>query len=138
MRVEAARQLARHPRIRITELEAAIGATHTYETLAFLKRRFPTVHFVWLMGADNFLTFDRWQRWREVAKLAPIAVIDRPGSTLTALHGRAAEALARYRYDETDGACLATAPPPAFVFIHGRRSPASSSELRSKIAELPQ
>jgi nicotinate-nucleotide adenylyltransferase len=90
------------------------------------------VHFVWLMGADNFCHFDRWQRWRDIARLVPIAIIDRPGSTLTALHGRAAEALAPYRRDESCAPALATAAPPAFVFLHGPRSPISSTELRGK------
>jgi nicotinic acid mononucleotide adenylyltransferase len=26
------------------------------------------VRFVWVMGADNFRYFDRWQRCREIAK----------------------------------------------------------------------
>ena len=124
--------LPRHPRIAVTAFEAAIGATYTFETITYLKRRCPGVHFVWLMGADNFRGFDRWQRWRGIARLVPIAVIDRPGSTLTALRGRAAEALAPYRLDETSGPCLATAAPPAFLFLHGPRSPMSSTELRGK------
>jgi nicotinate-nucleotide adenylyltransferase len=130
LRVEAARKLAQHPRIMVTALEAAIGATYTFETILYLKQRCPGVHFVWLMGADNFRHFDRWQHWAGIARLVPIAIIDRPGSTLTALHGRAAESLAPYRLDETDGALLATAAPPAFVFLHGPRSPMSSTALR--------
>ncbi|HEV7912053.1 MAG TPA: nicotinate-nucleotide adenylyltransferase [Methylocella sp.] len=132
MRVEAARRVSQHPRIKITAIEAAIGSAYTFDTISYLKRRCPGVHFVWLMGADNFRAFDRWQRWRDIARLIPIAIIDRPGSTLTALHGRAAEALAPYRLDETDGARLATTVPPAFMFLHGPRSPRSSTELRGK------
>jgi nicotinate-nucleotide adenylyltransferase len=90
------------------------------------------VDFVWLMGADNFRHFDRWQRWRDIARLVPIAIIDRPRFTLSAPHGRAAQALAPYRLDETDGARLATAAPPAFTFLHGPRSPMSSTTLREK------
>ena len=131
-RVEAARRVSQHPRIKITAIEAAIGSTYTFDTISYLKRRCPGVHFVWLMGADNFRHFDRWQRWRDIARLVPIAIIDRPGSTLTALHGRAAEALAPYRLDETDGARLAMAAPPAFMFLHGPRSPMSSTALRGK------
>ncbi|MGH6847047.1 MAG: nicotinate-nucleotide adenylyltransferase [Methylocella sp.] len=131
-RVDAARKISQHPRIKITALEAAIGSTYTYQTITYLKRRCPGVHFVWLMGADNFRAFDRWQRWREIARLVPIAIIDRPGSTLTAPHGRAAEALAPYRRDETDGGLLAMASPPAFMFLHGPRSTMSSTELREK------
>jgi nicotinate-nucleotide adenylyltransferase len=132
LRLDAARKVSRHPRIVATALEAAIGATYTYQTISYLKRRCPGVHFVWLMGADNFCHFDRWQRWRDIARLVPIAIIDRPGSTLTALRGRAAEALAPYRRDESCAPALATAAPPAFVFLHGPRSPKSSTELRGK------
>ena len=135
-RVEAARKVSQHPRIKVTAIEAAIGATYTYQTISYLKQRCPGVHFVWLMGADNFRAFDRWQRWRDIARLVPIAIIDRPGSTLTALHGRAAQTLAPYRRDETDAPCLAMAAPPAFTFLHGPRSPMSSTALRGKPSPL--
>ncbi len=135
-RVEAARRVSRHPRIKITAIEAAIGSTYTYQTISYLKRRCPGVHFVWLMGADNFRAFDRWQRWRKIAELVPIAIIDRPDFTLTALRGRAAETLAPYRRKETYASVLATAAPPAFIFLHGPRSPKSSTVLRGKLLPL--
>jgi nicotinate-nucleotide adenylyltransferase len=115
-----------------TAIEAAIGSTYTINTICYLKQPCPGVRFIWLMGADNFRYFDCWQRWRDIARLVPIAIIDRPGSTLTALHGRAAEALAPYRLDETDGARLAFAAPPVFMFLHGPRSPMSCAEIREK------
>jgi nicotinate-nucleotide adenylyltransferase len=130
VRVAAARKISQHPRIKITAIEAAIGATYTFETITFLKQRCRGVYFVWLMGADNFRVFDRWQHWAGIARLVPMAIIDRPGSTLTALHGRAAESLAPFRLDESDGVLLATMVPPAFLFLHGPRSPMSSTALR--------
>jgi nicotinate-nucleotide adenylyltransferase len=131
-RVEAARRASQHPRIEVIALEVAIGATYTYQTISYLKRRCPGVHFVWLMGADNFRLFDRWQRWRDIARLLPIAIVDRPGSTLTALHGRAAQALAPFRRDESCAPALATTTLPAFVFLHWPRSEMSSTELRGR------
>jgi nicotinate-nucleotide adenylyltransferase len=131
-RVEAARRVSHHPRIKITAIEAAIGSTYTFDTISYLKQRCPGVHFVWVMGADNFRYFDCWQRWRDIARLVPIAIVDRPGFTLTALHGRAAEALAPYRRDESYAPALAAAAPPAFTFLHGPRSPMSSTALRDK------
>jgi nicotinate-nucleotide adenylyltransferase len=130
VRVAAARKISQHPRIKITAIEAVIGATYTFETITFLKQRCRGVYFVWLMGADNFRVFDRWQHWAGIARLVPMAIIDRPGSTLTALHGRAAESLAPFRLDESDGVLLATMVPPAFLFLHGPRSPMSSTALR--------
>jgi nicotinate-nucleotide adenylyltransferase len=134
-RREAARKLARHPRIVATAIEAAIGTRYSVDTISYLKKRCPGVHFVWLMGADNFVNFHHWKNWREIAKLVPIAIIDRPGSTLKAMHSPAANALGRYRLDESDAPILAMASPPAFVFLHGPRSSLSSTALRAGKAQ---
>jgi nicotinate-nucleotide adenylyltransferase len=130
-RIAAARAVAQDPRIDVTGFEAAIGTRFTYDTLAYLGRRCPGVNFVWLMGADNLASFHRWQRWRLIAGLMPIAVIDRPGSTLKASRSAAAVALARRRLDESDAVLLPGAATPAWTFIHGRRSPLSSTALRA-------
>ncbi len=132
LRLEAARKLSNHPGIVVTAIEAAIGATYSFETISYLEKHCPGVRFVWIMGADNFFSFHRWQRWREIAKRVPLAIIDRPGFTLKALHGRAALTMAHFRYDESDAPVLATAAPPAFVFLHGPRSELSSTGLRAK------
>jgi nicotinate-nucleotide adenylyltransferase len=132
LRIEAARKVSHHPRIAVTAIEAVIGAAYTFQTVSYLKRRCPGVYFVWLMGADNFRHFDRWQHWRDIAQLVPIAIIDRPRFTLTALHGRAARALAPFRRGESRAPALATAAPPAFVFLHGPRLDISSTEIRGK------
>jgi nicotinate-nucleotide adenylyltransferase len=114
----------------VTDLEAQIGARYTYDTLAWLTRRAPQVRFVWLMGADNLRQFHLWRHWRAIAELTPIAVIDRPGSTLRATSSRAAIALRRWRAPERDAARFATLASPAFLFLHGPRSELSSTTLR--------
>ncbi len=63
-RIAAAKELANHPRIVVTGLEAAIGARYTYDTVSYLKAHCPGVRFVWIMGADNLRSFHRWQNWR--------------------------------------------------------------------------
>jgi nicotinate-nucleotide adenylyltransferase len=136
-RMAAAHELADHPRIVVTGLEAQIGTRYTYDTVEWLTRRCPGVRFVWIMGADNLASFHRWQHWRDIAAMIPIAVIDRPGSTLKAVNSPAGAWLARHRLDETDGSLLAQARAPAFVFIHARRSDLSSTELRRRGKTLP-
>ena len=127
-----ARQVAAHPRIKIVLLEDAIGTRYTYETLAWLSKRHPELHFVWLMGADNLSGFHRWARWRDIAKLMPIAIVDRPGFTLRPLHARAALAFQSFRIPECDALLLPTLEAPAWVFLHGPRSPLSSTALRAR------
>ena len=130
-RMAAARALAAHPRVDITGLEAVINTRYTYDTLEFLKRRCPGVKFVWVMGADNLRSFSRWQNWRGIANLMPMAVVDRMGSSLYAIGSRAPEALKRYRVPEQEAVALADRNPPAWVYLHGLKSPLSSMALRA-------
>jgi nicotinate-nucleotide adenylyltransferase len=135
-RVAAARALAQHPRIDVTGLEAAIGAHYTYDTVHYLLARCPGVRFVWIMGADNLRTFHRWQKWREIAAMVPIAVIDRLGPSLYATAGLAGQALARYRLPDSQARMLANRPPPAWIYLHGLKSPLSSTALRAARTEF--
>jgi nicotinate-nucleotide adenylyltransferase len=130
-RIEAAAALARHPRIVVTGIEAEIGATYTADTLRFLHRRCPGVRFVWIMGADNLLQFDRWRDWEQIARTTPIAVVDRPGATFRAMGAKAAQRFAAARVAERDAPLLADRRPPAFVFLHGPRIAQSSTALRA-------
>ena len=130
-RVVAARRLAHHPRIDVTDLEAQIGTRYTYETVKYLVRRCPQVHFVWIMGADNLRSFHRWQRWRGIAKLVPIAVVDRLGPSLYASASAAGQALAYARVPETAAKTLPERTPPAWIYLHGLKSPLSSTALRA-------
>jgi nicotinate-nucleotide adenylyltransferase len=129
-RIEAARAVAHDPRIAVTGFEAQIGSRFTHDSIAWLVRRAPGVHFVWIMGADNLRQFHLWRRWRDIARLAPIAVVDRPGSTLSALNSRAGAALAPFRVAEIDSPCFAERRAPALIFLHGPRSSLSSTAIR--------
>lgn len=131
-RMAAARIIADHPRIDVTDLEAEIGTRYTYETIIYLLAHCPGVRFVWIMGADNLRSFHRWQRWREIANLVPLAVIDRLGPSLYATGGPAGHALARYRIPESAAWSLPNRRPPVWVYLHGLKSPLSSTALRAK------
>jgi nicotinate-nucleotide adenylyltransferase len=130
-RVAAARALAHHPRIDVTDLEADLGTRYTYETIHYLVQRCPGVHFVWIMGADNLRHFHRWQRWRDIARLVPIAVVDRLGPSLYSAAGVAGNALAWARIPETAARSLPGRRAPAWLYLHGLKSPLSSTALRA-------
>lgn len=133
-RMAAARALVPEPRMVMTAFEAELGTPFTEATLAFVRRRHPATHFVWIMGADNLASFHRWQNWRGIAAVMPFAVVDRPGWQLAALSAPAARALAKHRIPESSARLLATATPPAWTFLTTRLSPLSSTELRARSA----
>jgi nicotinate-nucleotide adenylyltransferase len=129
-RIAFARNLADHGRIHITGIEAGLRTRYTADTLRALKRRCPGVRFVWIMGSDNLASFHRWNEWRAIARMMPIAVIDRPGTTHRSVSSPAGNWLARWRLPENQGGALAVRTPPAWIFLHGRRSDLSSTQLR--------
>jgi nicotinate-nucleotide adenylyltransferase len=130
-RIAAARALTHHPRIDVTGLEAVIKMRHTYKTIKWLIARCPRVRFVWIMGADNLRSFHRWQKWRGIAKLVPFVVVDRLGPSLYAAASPAGQALAGARIAEPKIASLPYRKPPAWTFLHGLKSPLSSTALRA-------
>ena len=112
------------------------GTRYTYDTLAYILAHCRGVHFVWIMGADNLRSFHRWRNWRGIAAMIPIAVVDRMGPSLYATAGPAAQALARARIPEHAARSLPYRQPPAWVFLHGLKSPLSSTALRARRARM--
>jgi nicotinate-nucleotide adenylyltransferase len=133
-RMAAARARARHPRIDGTDIEAQVGTRYTVDTIRVLRRRCPAVHFVWVMGVDNLVDFHRWRAWRDIFALVPIAVVDRGATGLGLLGQPAAQAFRRWRLPAADARRLAGKRPPAWVLLHGMKSPVSSTTLRRQIA----
>jgi nicotinate-nucleotide adenylyltransferase len=130
-RMAACRTFAGSPAMKITGFEAELGSPYTFLTIAFLRQRLSRVRFVWVMGADNLATFDRWQHWRDIARLVPIAVVDRPGWRLKALASPSGQWLERWRIPEADAAALPGRTPPAWTLLSTRLSEQSSTALRA-------
>ena len=128
-RLENARRMAAHnPRIHVSALEQALHTIYTIDTVAALQRRFPGVHFVWLMGSDNLEQFSHWRRWSDLARRIPIAVVQRPGSLLASLNAP----LVR-RFGMTRRLCRPE-QPPAVTILDGARNHESATRLRSRDA----
>ena len=128
-RVAEATAFARHPRIKVTAIEAALGTRFTIDTVGALKHRFPSLRFVWLMGSDNLLQIPRWRRWQAIFAAIPVAVVTRPE---TAQSARSAKAATRFqRAYRPAGPHFGLNLPPAWTMIEGKRNPASATAIRT-------
>jgi nicotinate-nucleotide adenylyltransferase len=123
VRLRRARDAAQGPRIIVTDIEGRLHTSFTIDTVKALKRRFPGVSFIWLMGSDNLEQFSRWRRWQQIAASLPIVVVRRPGSVLASLHAPLARRL---------GMARNLGPAPSLVVLDGPRSRESSSEIRQR------
>lgn len=123
----AKRLTAGDPRIVVSDLEARLGTRYSIDTMRALKRRFPRLSFVWIMGADILAEMPRWKRWRELLGLMPIVVFHRPGFAAMALGGPAAARLRRHR---KAARVLADARAPAWQYCWASRSDELATDHR--------
>ncbi len=130
-RFSNAQKLATHPLINVTAFEASLGSAYTAGMLAFLIRRFPGTRFIWVMGADNLVSFHRWKHWRNILDTVPVAVIDRPGYRYAARAGLAAQCFAGTYIDESDARGLHRHHPPAWTLLSAPLMDLSSTKLRA-------
>ena len=131
-RLAATRSLARHPRFLVSDIETRLGTRTTAEALGALGPLLARGRFVWIMGADSFAGLHRWNDWREIPAALPLAVIDRPGWSLRALHSPAARTLAAFQLREERAAALPGHRPPAWAFLTQRHRSESSTAIRAE------
>ena len=76
------------PFVKVVDVESALGMVRTYDTLKALKTVLKDSEFMWLMGADNLATIDRWYRWQELIDFIQVAVFDRSSMKYKAISGK--------------------------------------------------
>ncbi len=132
-RMEMCRVTSNHPRIDVTDFEQARGSSYTYETLNYLSTRYGDVKFTWLMGADSLVNFHHWKKWRDLAGLISMAVIDRPGFRLKAMSSRFALSNQFRRLKESNAANLSNSVPNSWAFITAKQLNISSTNIRKML-----
>jgi nicotinate-nucleotide adenylyltransferase len=130
-RLVRAKQLARHPHIKVEAPELLLGTRFTLDTVRALKKLYPQARFVWLMGADILPQLVDWEGWRELFAAIPIAAFARPGWSYAALQSAAPRAFARYRIGAAQVRRLVSCRPPAWCFIPSRLDSHSATAIRA-------
>ncbi|MGE0044387.1 MAG: nicotinate-nucleotide adenylyltransferase [Hyphomonadaceae bacterium] len=129
-RVASARRLSARGDI-VTDIETRLSLQYTADVLTALKRRYPGVQFVWVMGADNLETLDRWRRWRAIFRSVPIAIVSRPSARAKTRFSGPVRQFAAARRPTPSACALPAAHAPAWVFLPARYSQANSTALRA-------
>ena len=130
-RLASARQQARRARIRVSNFEAAAGTRYTVDTLARLRAHYPRCRFIWLMGQDTVAQFHQWRRWRDLARMVPIAVLSRPGYDDDARAARAMGWLRRFVRPRSQAQDWTTWSAPAIIFLRLPPDRTSATALRA-------
>ncbi len=131
-RINAARLIMNHPRVEVSDVETLTGTRATADTLASLRRLYPGVKFVWLMGADNLAQFHDWKNWRLIMDSVAVGVLARPGDRISARMSRAARVYSKYRVDGQARHLLGRSAAPAWCFVNVPMIDVSSTEIRTR------
>jgi len=114
----------------VCQSETAFGTRYTLDTVRGLQGRWPGVHFVWLMGADNLANFHHWRDWQDIATRIPIAIIARPTDPVLARLSPFSRQFATARLPEPAAKTLAGRNPPAWVYLCAPYDFGSSTAIR--------
>lgn len=131
VRIAGAKKYARGAAMVVSDIEQRWGTRFSYDLILKLRARYPGVHFVWILGADNLTNFHHWRRWAEVMRALPIAFVPRPSAMARARFSVMARRFAGARRQKATGA-LAFAKAPAWSILSGPLDPHSSTALRAK------
>lgn len=110
---------APHRFIHISCVEETHALHYTIDTLNYITTHYPEHEFVWIMGADNLVSFHRWKNWRAIVRLVPIAVFNRGTFAHHALRSRCA--------------IFARSMGRPITFFFMRKHPASATEIRKNL-----
>lgn len=130
-RLKAAKKVIAQPKVKITDLESHLGSPYTAQTVQHLKRLYPGVQFVWLMGADNLVQFHRWQNWQSIIEAVPVAVLARAGKRLGARRSVTARTYRKFRLTGRKARLLGKSMAPAWAYQNVPLVNLSSSDIRA-------
>ena len=130
-RLASAQAAARHPRIKVMDIEAAMGTRFAVDTVAGLRRRCPGTAFIWLMGADIVAELHRWHRWRGFMRSLPIAVLARPRYMGPALVSPAMVWARRWRRPTGSARDWTRWTLPAIIVLDIRQTALSATAIRA-------
>lgn len=132
-RIKSARRVATHPRIAVMDMERRFGTRYTIDLVRRLCA-WPGYRFVLLIGADNLGQLPRWRHWQALVRSVGVAVAERQPYSYPSLVGSVANRLAQARLLPERAAELGLLPAPAWTFMRMRPHPASSTEIRRRMA----
>jgi nicotinate-nucleotide adenylyltransferase len=107
------------------------GKSYTVLTLEELRQESPARPLLLLVGADAFLGFPTWHRWRELFALAHVVVAARPGVTLEP----AGDLRPEWKSRLVDKPALLFTRPAGSIYVQAiAPMPASATEIRAQLA----
>ena len=66
-------------KIKVKEIDIENKFIKSFDTLRFLKEKYPYLNFNLILGEDNYLSRDKWFKFNEIEKMSNIIYLGREG-----------------------------------------------------------
>ena len=131
-RVNNCRNITRNYPIQIKEIEKKIGSDYSYKTINYILRHYKNIKFFWLMGADNLITFHKWQKWQKIFDNMSIVIFKRHGYNTKALKSIASNKYVHKRISKSKINLEDFDILPSWTIIENKEIKISSTEIRNQ------
>ncbi len=131
-RVNNCKKITRNYPINIKEIEKKIGSSYSYRTINHILNHYKNIKFFWLIGADNLISFHKWEKWEKIFNNMSIVIFKRHGYNIKALKSIASKKysharILKSRIDFDDFSKL-----PSWTIIENKEIKISSTEIRNQ------
>ena len=135
-RLQNCKQITKNFPIKILEVEKKIKSQYSYQTIKFLIQYYKNIKFFWLMGADNLISFHKWQKWQKIFSNMSIVIFKRHGYNTKALKSIASKKYNHARILESHFNYEVFSKLPSWIIIENKEIKISSTEIRNQRDKL--
>ncbi len=135
-RVKNCYKITRNYPIVIKEIEKKIKSEYSYKTINHLLNHYKNIKFFWLMGADNLVSFHRWQNWQKIFNNMSIVIFKRHGYNTKALNSISSKKFINSKVIEKEIRLQNFMKLPSWTIIQNKEIRISSTEIRDQRLKL--
>ena len=135
-RIKNCKNITRNFPIKIKEIEKQIGSDYSYKTINYILNHYKNIKFFWLMGADNLISFHKWQNWQKIFNNISIVIFKRHGYNIEALKSIALKKFINNKILESNFNMEEFNNLPSWVFVENKEIKISSSDIRNQREKL--
>ena len=134
-RINFSQQLtSKNKKIKVLDLEKKYKIFSTYKSLRLFKKKSRNTKFVWLMGSDNLIYFHNWLKAKEISKIFPVAVIERPSYSYNVINSLGANILGKRLVSINKN--FFNPKNRSWIFIRDKLNNISSTKIRNSDTSL--
>ena len=135
-RIKNCKLIIKNQPIKIKEIEKKINSKFSYQTIKYLNNHYRNINFFWLMGADNLISFHKWQNADKIFNEIPIVVFRRYGYNEKALKSYISYFYKNFRLSDKNIHINNFNKLPSWTIIQNKEIKISSTEIRKQREQL--